>query len=147
MTAPLTVSAADNAALARKAYDLWNRRDFDGGAALCAPDVEVVNIATGQTFPGPEGVRRYQQSWATAFPDARVEVTHVIAAEDGAVVEFTGRGTHTGPLAGPQGEIPATGRPVEIRFCDVYEIRGGKIARQRTYFDLATLMRQLGLMS
>lgn len=138
------MSAQDNAAIARQAYELWNNRDFDGAVALGSDAVEVVNIATGQTFRGTEGLRQYLQGWATAFPDAKVEVTNVVADENGAAVEFTGRGTHSGPLAGPAGVVPPTGRRVEMRFCDVYEMRDGKIVRQRTYFDLTALLRQIG---
>lgn len=141
------MSAKDNAATARLVYDLWNNRDFDGVIALSDPDIEVINIATGHTFRGPDGLREFVQGWASTFPDARVEVTNVIADDQSAVVEFTARGAHTGPLVTPTGEIPATGRSVEIRFCDVFEVRNGKFSRQRTYFDLATMMRQLGLIA
>jgi predicted ester cyclase len=74
------------------------------------------------------------------------EIVEVSTGEDLVVVEFVGRGTHDGPLKGPVGEIPPTGRRVEIRFCEVHEIWDGKIVRFRTYFDPATMMRQLGLM-
>ena len=30
-------------------------------------------------------------------------------------------------------------------FCEVLEVRDGKITRGQVYFDLATMMRQLGL--
>lgn len=62
------------------------------------------------------------------------------------VVEFMGRGTHTGPLHTPTGDVPATGRRVDLPFCDVHRIEDGKITNGRSYFDLATMMRQLGLM-
>ena len=70
----------------------------------------------------------------------------MIGSDDYAVVEFVGRGTNTGPLATPQGEIPATGRAIEIPFCDVHRIEDGKITNGRSYFDMATMMRQLGLL-
>src|SRR5690348_11060259 len=98
--------AEENARIARSAYELWNARDFDGGVALATPDVEVVNVATGHTHRGESGLREFLQGWATAFPDAQVEVTNVVADDRGAVTEFTGRGTHTGPLVTPAGEIP-----------------------------------------
>jgi predicted ester cyclase len=141
------MTAAENANLARLLYDWWNARDFDRGMAQATADVEWRNIATGQSFQGPQGYRQYQTGWANAFPDAQVEVTNVIADEQGAVVEFIGRGTHTGPLVTPQGEIPPTGRPVEIRFCEVMQMQGGKLVGGRIYFDAASLLGQLGLLS
>jgi steroid delta-isomerase-like uncharacterized protein len=140
------MSATENAKLARSLYDWWNARDFDRGMAQTTQDVEWRNIATGQSFRGPQGYRQFQTGWAEAFPDAQVEVMNVIADEQGAAVEFIGRGTHTGTLVTPQGEIPATGRTVEVRFCDVMQLQGGKIVGGHTYFDAATMLAQLGLL-
>ena len=140
-------SPEDNARLARTILDLWNERDFDQAVRLAAEDVECVDVPSNTTLRGPDGYRESLQRWATAFPDGRVEVTRVIADADGAVVEYTGRGTHTGPLAGPAGSIPATGRRGELTLCDVLEIEQGKVRRVRSYYDSATLMRQLGLIT
>ena len=140
------MSAQDNVKIARKNYETFNNRDFDGAVAQAAEDVELLNVPLGATLHGPEGFRQYVQGWATAFPDSRVEVTNIVASEEGAVIEFRGRGTHTGPLSGPTGEIPATGRSVDIPFCDVIQIKNGKISSIHTYYDVATMMGQLGLM-
>ena len=39
---------------------------------------------------------------------------------------------------------PEVARHVEIAFWDVFEVRDGKVARARNYFDAATMMTQLG---
>jgi predicted ester cyclase len=83
--------------------------------------------------------------WDTAFPDGMVTVDRVIAQGDHVVVEFTGRGTHTGTLTTPAGAIPATGRSVTLQFLDVLEFTDGKVASQRTYFDTGSMMAQLGI--
>lgn len=138
------MSAQDTEQLVRLAYDLYNQRDFARSAQLTAPDAVTVLMPTGQEFHGPEGTVAYLSGWATAFPDSTAEVTHVIATEDGAVVEFIGRGTHTGPLATPAGPIPPSGRRVEFRLCDVWSVRDGKLGGTRNYFDLLTLLTQIG---
>ena len=140
-------SAQDSATLVQTAYDAFNNRDFDRGAALVADDFEWVNRPFGQTFHGPSGCKQFLQVWATAFPDARVEVTNRVAAGDAVVTEFTFRGTHTGPLIGPTGQIGPTGRSVEVPTCEVIQVQHGKLVRARTYFDAATLMRRLGRLS
>ena len=109
------MSAQDNAKLAQSFYDMFNKGDIDGMVAQAAENVEVISMANGMTLHGPEGMRQYTQGWASAFPDAKVEVTNIVAGEDSVVVEFRGRGTHTGPLVGPQGEIPPTGKAVGLR--------------------------------
>jgi predicted ester cyclase len=63
------------------------------------------------------------------------------------VVEFTGRGTHTGTLRTSMGDIPATGRSLTLQLCDVMEFKDGMIQGQKTYFDSGSMMAQLGLMA
>jgi steroid delta-isomerase-like uncharacterized protein len=138
------MSAQKNAELGRASYDAWNERDFDRLVSFGANDVQVVLVPFGNVMHGPEGYRQYADGWASAFPDGRIEITRIMADDNGAVVEFIGRGTQTGPLSSPSGTIPATGKRVEIQFCDVLEMTGGKISRLRSYFDSATMLRQLG---
>jgi predicted ester cyclase len=70
-----------------------------------------------------------------------------LIVEDGerAAVEGTFTGTHTGTLAAPQGEIPATGRTIELPYVDVFEARAGRIAAHRVYYDQMVMLSQLGL--
>lgn len=139
------MGAQDNAAALQAFNDAFNARDVDKAIALCTPDVELLNIATGATFRGPDGVRQFFQVWATAFPDSKVTTRTLTASDTTAVMEFTGYGTQTGPLVGPQGTIPPTGRVGDTMFVSICEMSGGKIARSRLYFDLGSLLAQLGV--
>lgn len=136
---------ADNLTLARTLYEGWNERRFDDIADAVAPDGKIVVVGTGDEFVGPEGARRYNQQWYDGFPDGHVTIDNLIASGDTVVVEFTGRGRHTGPLATSMGEIPPTGRSLTLKLCDVLEFRDGKVTTQRTYFDTGSMMAQLGL--
>jgi steroid delta-isomerase-like uncharacterized protein len=138
------MAAQENARIARAHFEAFNNRDFDREVDTLAPDTEWTNVATGETRRGIEGYRQFMQGWATAFPDGRTEVTRVCAGENTVVLEFAGRGTHNGPLATPAGEIPPSGRRLEVPFCEVFEFRGGRLAAVRLYFDSATLLRQIG---
>lgn len=134
-----------NATTAKTLYDAWNGRDFDQLAELMT-DGEIVFAGSGQRFEGADGARAFARMWADAFPDGRIAIDNVIEAGDHVVVEFTGTGTQTGTLASQAGDIPATGRSVTLKFCDVFDFREGKIASVRTYFDSAALLTQLGVM-
>ena len=136
---------ADNADLARRVHEAWNERNFDEIAEVTASDATITIVGSGDTFEGKEGTRAYNAMWADAFPDGKVTVDRVIASGDYAVVEFTGRGKHTGTLATSMGEIPATGRSLTLQLCDVMEFRNGKVQSQKTYFDTGSMMAQLGL--
>jgi len=134
-----------NTTTAQTLYDTWNRRDFDHFAELMA-DGEIVSAGSGQRFEGANGARAFASMWADAFPDGRIAIDNVIEAGDHVAVEFTGTGTQTGTLASQAGDIPATGRSVTLKFCDVFDFREGKIASIRTYFDSTALLTQLGVM-
>ena len=55
-------------------------------------------------------------------------------------------GTNTGSLTGPNGEtIPATGRRVRSRECDVVTVENGVVTSHRFYFDVQDWLTQLGL--
>ena len=56
------------------------------------------------------------------------------------------RGAHTGPLETPAGEVPPTGRRIEIEFSVVARARDGLLVDGREYYDSMTLLTQLGLM-
>ena len=142
-----TIVAQDNAALARRIYTLFSNGDFDGVLALTNEDVEVVFVPAGQTFRGHEGFTQFMQGFKSAFPDIKLTVTNQVATEEAVVTEFIASGTHTGPLLTPAGELPATGKHAEWPVCEVWRTRDGKLESIHNYQDLATMLRQLGLVA
>ena len=137
---------ADNLSIARKLYEAWNARAFDEMAEGTAEDAELVVVGTGDVFRGKDGGRQYNENWAAGFPDGRITIDNMISSGDTVVVEFTGRGTHSGTLKTSMGDIPPTGKSVTLKLCDVTEYRDGLVVRQRSYFDTGSMMAQLGLL-
>ena len=121
----------------------FNAKDQD--AEPWSADAEFVT--PGGRFEGRAQVLGFLKVYWDAFPDARLEVTRMI--EDGELVTAEGMliGTQTGALQTPDGEIPPTGRGVQIRWMSMYEVRGDEIASEHLYFDQVELMTQLGVMS
>ena len=104
-----------------------------------------VSEPTGK-YVGKAQILASQKVWQTAFPDAKGDVTNQIAEGEQVLTEAIFRGTHTGPLAGPNGTtIPATNKKIEMRIAFVDSFKDGKIQRERAYYDLAGMMQQLGL--
>ena len=57
-------------------------------------------------------------------------------------------GTHKGTLTTPDGQsIPATGKSVRLRTCDVATFKDGRATSHRFYFDQMEVLTQLGLTS
>jgi steroid delta-isomerase-like uncharacterized protein len=136
----------DNVELSKSLYELWNAREFEQLAKLIADDGEIVIVGSGTSFRGPDGSIEFSRMWANGFPDGKVKIERTIASGNTVVLQFTGKGTHTGTLRGPGGDIPATGRSITLQLCDVHDIRDGKIKKLSTYFDSASLLQQLGVM-
>ena len=69
----------ENVDLVLRAYDAFNRRDWDAFVALMDDDVEIVTriapIEGGRH--GQDGMRRWWENMLTAFPDYDIEVVDV----------------------------------------------------------------------
>ena len=119
--------------------------DSDGLKALYAPDA-VAETPDQGTIRGRGQIAAYMGEFATAFPDASWEELHKHETSDAAIDEGYFVGTNTGPMTGPNGEtIPATGRRVRARECDVATVENGVVTSHRFYFDMQDWLSQLGL--
>jgi predicted ester cyclase len=125
----------------RQMYDAWNAKDLNRSASYAHADARMMNVPFGATM----GFREYIENWARAFPDGKIEPDNIVVQGDRAIAEFTGRGTHTGTMKGPMGELPATQRRVELKCVESYRFRDGKLAEGRVYFDAFSLFTQLGI--
>jgi len=96
---------------------------------------------------GREQIIDYLKQLSDAFPDGRYEAAYAHESGDTAIDEGYFVGTHTAPLRTPTGEeIPATGKQVRARSCDVATVQNGLIASHRLYFDQMEFLGQLGLL-
>jgi ketosteroid isomerase-like protein len=126
-------------------YAEINGNDFSDAADLFSPDVTTEAPGTG-TLTGIEAFVGYGQAFVRAFPDGGIHRDRFVEAGDQIVVEGRFTGTNTGPLQTPAGELPATGRPMELPFADSFRIVDGKITEHRIYYDTVGMLAQLGLM-
>jgi steroid delta-isomerase-like uncharacterized protein len=136
----------DGSSIVHKLIDGFNNKDYDAIEGLAAENFELIDVASGEKFSGREGARRNAEGWITAFPDAKIEVLNLVSGGDWAVVEAVGRGTHSGPLKTPGGEVPPTGRHMELHYCSLIKVQDGKIVEERDYYDGMTVATQLGMM-
>ena len=144
------MGAQENLALARSLFDLSHNHQsdpawLDKSRAAFAADAEVIDVPSGTTFHGPDGYKRFALFFAENFPDSRVELTNAFATEDRVALEAISRWTNPNPSYLPTGAIPVTGHSIELRICHVFQIRNGKIVSYHTYYDMMTMLEQLGL--
>lgn len=135
------MASQDLEKIVRDMHEAWNAKDLDRCASHAHADAQMTNMPFGAKL----NYREYIENWARAFPDGKIELKSVVVQGDKAIAEFTGRGTHTGTLKGPTGDLPATQRRVEVHLVESYRFRGDKLAEGRVYFDAFSLFTQLGV--
>ncbi len=121
--------------------EAWNGRRADRVLAFFADDCVYENLARGATYRGKAELRAWVEGTFAAIPDTTLELSSLFASGRWVGCEWVMNGTHTGDLPG----IPATGKRFSVRGATVAEVTGGKIARAADYWDLATFLRQLGV--
>lgn len=104
--------SAENVARVREAIEAFNERGIDAIGDLIAPDFETSTppalSVEPDTYRGPEGVRRWMESWGDTMSEVRFEIDDLIDAGDRVVVELrlVARSSSTGiELEQPQTQV------------------------------------------
>lgn len=122
-------------------FDAWKGTDEDKILAYYADDV-VLHLPTG-TLEGKAAVRdNFVRPFIAAFPGNVHSIRNLAHSRNLAAVEWSFEAVHKGAFAG----VEATGKKVQVPGCSFYEYDLGmkKIPAGRIYFDVATLLRQIG---
>jgi steroid delta-isomerase-like uncharacterized protein len=124
-------------------YDAWNARDYDAISRGLSGDFLFESDAVPAPVRGREGMKQFARTYLTAFPDLRFTIQEIIESGGTVVAEWTATGTQRGELYG----LPPTGRYATVRGCNIYHFDGDEAIRSRSFWDTATLMRQLGALA
>jgi hypothetical protein len=123
--------------------DAWNNHDGDSDpwsedATFRTPD--------GTVLKGRQEIIDFENVFWTAFPDAKMTIVARVA--NGNIVMSEGRmtGTHDGPLQTPDGEVPPTGRKLDLPWMCIQEVDGDVCIRENAYFNQMDFLAQLGLL-
>jgi steroid delta-isomerase-like uncharacterized protein len=135
----------------RSLYDMFNTHTTDAQwlekiVAGVSDDCDILDVPSGMMLAGKEGMQLFLSTWTTAFPDCTFSITNTIDTEEQVVVEFIGRGTHTGTLYGPAGEIEPSGKQIVLRYCIIHKVQDQQIVEVRMYYDAMGLFQQIGLL-
>jgi steroid delta-isomerase-like uncharacterized protein len=137
--------ATEQRRIVEQFYDAFAAGDLEAAVAVFADDVRMTDPGLG-VVEGIKVLRDYLDGLKGPVPDARAIVERTYEDGDTVIVEgrFTGR--NTGPLPGPDGVRPPSGRSVDLAFADFSRVHDGRIVEYRTYYDQVGLLTQLGLM-
>lgn len=134
--------------ISRKAADSFNKHDLDALAKLYAEDAVAYDPMYPEPLRGRDAIRKDTATFLRAFPDLRFEIVTIVEKDErNGAAEMRMTGTHTGPLESPTGEeIPPTKKRIELKGAVFGRLNDrGEIVEERRYYDVGTLLRQLGL--
>jgi predicted ester cyclase len=118
-------------------------KDLDGLRAIGLGDVSFVT----PDFDGSGGrdFVEYLGKWTTGFPDYTLEAGPIIGEGNSSAYSWVFRGTNTGPLKTDAGELPPTGKAVEVTLMGTAIWDGDQLKKMLMVWDQLLLMQQLGL--
>ncbi|HVZ06575.1 ester cyclase [Rhodopila sp.] len=129
-------------ALVNRHLSAENEHRMEETLATLHPECKFEDLPMGKIYRGVTEVETYYRAWWDAF-DLEVQGQHRHWSEDGRfmIAETEYHGVHRGRFL----DHPPTGRAIRFPLAVVIPFRDGLMAGERFYYDLSTLLRQIGL--
>jgi len=118
---------------------------WDDYKSALANNATYEEMATGTRVRGADEYVKAIQKWKRAFPDMRANNVSAKVSGDTVIVELQWEGTHTGSFDGPFGTIAPTNKHGTLKAVVVFRLEKDKIVEARHYFDMLTMLTQLGI--
>lgn len=128
--------------LGQQVIEAWNSRMDEIILPFYTTDYVVEDITAGRVREGWEGLRQWTKSVFTAFPNLTYKLVEEVEQDGKLVLHWLAKGNHQGPLM----RIPATGKNVFIHGMSILHFENGKIRQGQVMWDLAGVLRQIGLL-
>ncbi len=132
----------ETALLVQAIVEALNGHDIDRLVSLTADDYEGVDVNRNIPQYGQGEARMAFEQYLAAFPDLTFVEYEVLVEANRAVLMWEGRGTHLGAIM----HIPPTGRTVEVLGTSTFYCEGGKIKKAVHVWDVASMLREIGLL-
>jgi steroid delta-isomerase-like uncharacterized protein len=120
--------------------DAWTVHDTEKILALCTDDCVYEDVTMGVVNRGKAELKGFVAAIFGAIPDFEMKLISGFTAGNWGGAEWSMSGTHKGNLPG----LPATGKRFSVRGSSICELRDGKIKRNSDYWDMVTLLKQIG---
>jgi steroid delta-isomerase-like uncharacterized protein len=130
--------------IAKAAVTAYNEKNWSKAKDILAANAVYDEKGTNRRIQGAGEIIEAWQGWAKAFPDSKATFVREFVSGDTAVLELVWKGTHTGPLQTPTGIIPPSNKPIELPACQIVQVEGGKLKSAWHYFDMLTMLTQIG---
>lgn len=118
--------------------EVWNNADLNALDDLTS--AKYTYHFGSQPPRNKAALQQFLQAVHVAFPDWRVRIQSIIADGNTVAVQWEGSVTHEGVFHG----IPPTGKKISVCGINIYQIEGGKIAKELEQMDSLGMLQQLG---
>ena len=127
----------------------FETRDVEGALATMVADASVNHVPIGSGGSGHDALRVfYRDVFIGSWPDdLQMTTTNRIFGDDQMVEEDRLRFTHARRMEWFLPGVAPTNRPIDVDFVVVVQFRDGKLWRERIYWEHATVLRQVGLLT
>jgi predicted ester cyclase len=140
------MSDQENIRVAQSVFEAWNMGDLSKTIPMEADNFLAESPGTPVPLDATQN-RAYLQNFMNAFPGSKFEILNTIAQGDYVVINWKTSGTNMGPLQAPSGAtIPPTGKMSTLMGSTTALVQGGKVVHVWNFWDMASLLGQLGLM-
>lgn len=129
-----------NKALLQRFYEeVYIDWDMEVADELLAPD--FISHDWPQGLQGPEGFRRYYESFKKAIPDARYEVKDMVAERDRVVVRWEMQGSYQSQFPGM--DIEPSGQEITLKGVAIYRVEDSKLKERWVVSDIYGLLKEV----
>lgn len=138
------MSNMDTAAALLEAF---NNQDWDVTRQHASENLAYNEMATGRKTDTVGAWIENSKGWRGAFSNATGTIVSRVEVGNQVFEEIVWTGTHDGNLMSPDGSvIPATHKSMTTPACMVNTFEDGKLVAVNHYFDMMSMMAQLGLL-
>ncbi len=123
-------------------YEALNGHDREALGRFYSDDCEIV--APPGELRGRDAVQSLAQTYWNAFSDLKWRTIGQFGSGDVVVTEEILEGTHDGALVLPGESMPASGRHLSTRVCEVARVQGDEIVSLHLYWDNVAFLRAVG---
>ena len=135
---PTTAKPAGTSPVADSWIAAWNSHDPAKWATYFTPDVYYEDVTVGEISRGSAEAQKFAASFFTDVPDLKLELADSSIEGNHGSIQWILSGTDKG--------VFKTGKPFKVRGVSIITINNGKISRSIDYYDLATIMKQVGVL-
>jgi len=127
----------------------FSTRDVSSTIATMVEDAYVNHVPVMTGGYGHQALRRfYKEDFISPMPaDTSIQLVSRTLGEDQLVDEIIFSFTHTEEMPWMLPGVPPTHRHVDIPLVVVVGFRDGKLAHERIYWDQASVLKQIGLLT